>query len=298
VVFDARVLRVLIASPGDTGKVRALLRELTWEWNGLHSETSGTVLLPAMWEHDTTPEMGERPQAVVNRQIVDRADILIGTFWTRLGSRTGVAASGTVEEIEAFISAGKRVLLYFSDEPVVPSSVDVEQYAALNKFKGSLQTRGLYDSYADEHELWRKVTASLTRVVREQFGAPVAQDVPPSAPAPGPASQLVASVQREREISGFTKSGSPRYRSTHRLRVENRGTAAAESLTLSLAGGNEDGNGSLPQLYEAEEVTRLAPGATIEIPLLMHMGTLRQWDVELRWVEGGEQRQERQTVRS
>ncbi|WP_315093607.1 hypothetical protein [uncultured Cellulomonas sp.] len=297
-MFDARVLRVLIASPGDTGKVRTLLRELIWDWNSLHSESSGTVLMPAMWEHDATPEMGDRPQSIVNRQVVDRADILIGTFWTRLGSSTGEAASGTVEEIESFIAAGKRVLLYFSDEPVLPSSVDIKQYSALEAFKKSVRTRGLFDSYADENELWRKVTASLTRVVREDSGAAIPLDAAPSiVAAPGPASQLVASVQSEREISGFSKSGTPRYRSKHWLRVENRGTAAAEALTLRLIAGEADENEDLPQLYGADEVGRLAPGATIEFPLLMHMGTLRQWDVELRWLEDGQDRHERQTVR-
>jgi hypothetical protein len=67
--FDARVARVLIASPGDTGAVRKLLRELLEDWNGLNAEDSSVVLLPVMWERDSKPEMGERPQSIINRRI-------------------------------------------------------------------------------------------------------------------------------------------------------------------------------------------------------------------------------------
>jgi len=59
--------------------------------------------------------MGDRPQAILNKQLGEISNILIGIFWTRLGTHTGQAESGTVEEIEEFMKAGKPVLLYFSN---------------------------------------------------------------------------------------------------------------------------------------------------------------------------------------
>lgn len=59
------------------------------------------------------PESGDRPQALLNRQIVAREDFLIGIFGTRLGTPTGVAESGTIEEIKEFRKAVKYVALYF-----------------------------------------------------------------------------------------------------------------------------------------------------------------------------------------
>ena len=53
-------------------------------------------------------------RAWLNDQLVDRCDILVGMFWTKLGTSTGVAASGTVEEIDRFVAAGKPAMLYFS----------------------------------------------------------------------------------------------------------------------------------------------------------------------------------------
>jgi hypothetical protein len=69
------------------------------------------MLLPVMWERDATPDLGDRPQGIINRQLVDVCDVLIGTFWAKLGTPTSEAESGTAEEIERFIKAGKPVLI-------------------------------------------------------------------------------------------------------------------------------------------------------------------------------------------
>jgi len=125
----------------------------------------GVVLEPVLWETHATPEMGARPQAIINRQLVENCDILVGAFWTRLGTYTGTAASGTVEEIEEFRKAGKPVLLYFSSVPVVPESVDAEQYKRLVQFKEQCQKEGLVSRYESiggfREQLQRHITSTL-----------------------------------------------------------------------------------------------------------------------------------------
>jgi len=59
----------------------------------------------------------DRPQAILNRQIVDSGHLLIGIFGNRLGTPTGKAQSGTIEEIEEFRKTGRYVALYFSSAP-------------------------------------------------------------------------------------------------------------------------------------------------------------------------------------
>jgi hypothetical protein len=61
--FGATVVRVLIASPGDTTAARRVLREALDDWNSLHAENDGVMVLPVMWERDATPDMGDRPKA-------------------------------------------------------------------------------------------------------------------------------------------------------------------------------------------------------------------------------------------
>lgn len=51
-------------------------------------------------------------------------------FWTKLGTSTGVAASGTVEKVDEFVAAGKPALLYFSSRPVSSDKIDLEPTSA------------------------------------------------------------------------------------------------------------------------------------------------------------------------
>ena len=71
------------------------------------------MLLPLRWETHTAPEYNTRPQEVINRMIVDECDLLVGVFWTRIGTPTGVADSGSFEEIERVAAAGKPVMFFF-----------------------------------------------------------------------------------------------------------------------------------------------------------------------------------------
>jgi len=92
--YDGRVYRILIASPSDVDTERDLAVRAIQEWNDLNSHTRKVVLLPLRWETHTAPEYGTRPQEVVNRSLVDVCDLLVGIFWTRIGTPTGVADSG------------------------------------------------------------------------------------------------------------------------------------------------------------------------------------------------------------
>jgi hypothetical protein len=268
-----------------------LLRDVLQEWNSLHAEDAHVMLLPVMWERDATPEMGDRPQGIINRQLVDASDILVGIFWTRLGTPTSEAESGTAEEIERFIRAGKPVLICFSQEPVVPNSIDAEEYERLNTFRESLKERGLFDGYSSQEELWRKATAALTRTIRQRFRVEV-----PERPfeASRPAARLLARIEREREMRGLSRAGRPQYITRHTLVIENNGTAPAEDLRFTFEAGDDEP----PTAFGDEEpAKRLAQGGSLTYPLAVSMGTANQFDVVMQWREGDESRNERQTLR-
>src|SRR3712207_2644653 len=104
--YTATVYRVLIASPSDAQRERNMIRNLVFQWNDVHSPSREIVLLPVLWETHAVPQMGGRPQGIINKQLVENTDLLIGVFWTKLGNHTGRAKSGTVEEIEEFRGQG------------------------------------------------------------------------------------------------------------------------------------------------------------------------------------------------
>jgi len=165
IVKTAVIYKVLIASPGDVSEERDAVREAIDAWNSAHSDSYGVYLRPVRWELDATPEMGGRPQEIVNRQIVEGSDILIGVFWTRLGTPTGEAESGTAEEVERFRSAGKPVLLYFSHREIDPSEIAQEQYAALLRYREKCEAQGLISAFRSVGELREQLQGHITKTV-------------------------------------------------------------------------------------------------------------------------------------
>ncbi len=159
------VYGILIASPADVVKERQAIPEVIHSWNAVNSRRYGVMLEPVLWETHASPEMGDRPQSIINRQLFKDCDILIGTFWTRLGTHTGKAESGTVEEIEEFRKVGKPVLLYFSSVPVVPDSVDAEQYKRLRDFKEKCRGEGIVFDYDSIGDLREKLPGHITKTI-------------------------------------------------------------------------------------------------------------------------------------
>lgn len=66
-------------------------------------------------------------------------------FWSRFGTPTGRAASGTEEEIRRGIKQQKPVLVYFSDRPA-PGQRPVE-HSRIEKFKQRFGQKALFGSY-------------------------------------------------------------------------------------------------------------------------------------------------------
>ena len=145
--YSARVFRILIASPSDVEGEREAVVSVIQAWNDLHSRSRGIVLLPLRWETHTAPEYGSRPQDVINRAIVDDCDLVVGIFWTRLGSPSGKAESGTIEEIERASKANKPIMLYFSRAAIDPREVDREQMDRLILFEERVKQNSLVESY-------------------------------------------------------------------------------------------------------------------------------------------------------
>jgi hypothetical protein len=169
--YTARVIKVMIASPSDVAKERQLIRDVIQEWNAVHAEDRKIVVMPVGWETHSAPDMGDRPQAIINKQLLGSCDLLVAVFWTRLGSPTGVAASGTVEEINEHLASGRPAMIYFSAVPVRLDSVDEKQYDKLRAFKEDLRSRGLFDEYEDLTSFRTKFARHLAQRIISTFTA-------------------------------------------------------------------------------------------------------------------------------
>lgn len=165
--YRSDTYRVLIASPSDLEEERRAATDAINEWNAQHAAAEATVLLPVKWETHATPETGVRPQSAIDRQLVANCDLLIGMFWTKFGTSTGVADLGTVEEIDQFVAAGKPALLYFSSKPVDPNKIDLRQQRKLRQFKAETYKTALVGSFASTAELHSILLRDLVNQMRQ-----------------------------------------------------------------------------------------------------------------------------------
>ena len=110
-MYKARVYHIMIGAPSDIKEEVNIVKEVVHKWNDLYSEKERIVLLPKHWASSTYPTAGARPQEAINKQIVDKSDLLISIFGARLGAPTGKASSGSIEEIDEHLKAGKPVMV-------------------------------------------------------------------------------------------------------------------------------------------------------------------------------------------
>lgn len=169
--FHAQVCKVFIASPSDVSKEREIVRNTLARWNTLNSESMKLVLLPIGWDTSCSPQIGYAPQEYINQTLLENCDILIGIFWSKLGYPTQFAESGSVEEIQRHSEAKKKGMLYFSQKPIPPECLNVEQYQKLQEFKKSIQSSSLYREYSDENNFEKKLFDDIHMLINDsKFG--------------------------------------------------------------------------------------------------------------------------------
>jgi hypothetical protein len=167
--YPATVIEVLIASPGDVIEERQAARETILDWNRKFSKRTRIVLQPRMWELDARPQIGSDPQELINRQFVRDCDLVIAIFWTRLGTKTPRADSGTVEEISEHANAGKPALVYFSSRNVDPRKIDFDQYQAVQTFREKLGGGAILGSFSDLDDFKRLLSDHLDSEIHSHF---------------------------------------------------------------------------------------------------------------------------------
>jgi hypothetical protein len=167
--YQATVLRVMIASPGDVPTERRAAREVVTEWNYANSEERGIVLMPVGWDTHSSPAMGGRPQSIINEQVLEKCDLLVAIFRSRIGSSTGTAVSGTVEEIKEHIGVGRPAMLYFCTAPTPRGRANKTQLRRLQQFKRNCTKRGLVGTYGSVKEFRSKFSRHLSLTVSSSY---------------------------------------------------------------------------------------------------------------------------------
>lgn len=283
--FDAHVLKVLVASPGDTGNERAAVETSLHSWNGARGERENVILLPWLWEKNSVPLLGGSAQSIINSQAVDDSDIVFAVFDSRLGEATADAVSGTAEEIQRAHNDGKPVHVYFSNEPL-PRDADLQQVQALRDFKAILQGLGLLGEYANPEDLAFQVRNAVeSDLPLLGLGAVTVRKAASDHAIPRLA------YHSRREPNGVDSKGRPKYRDRQRIVVENKShTTTAEQFRFEVTG---DIDGRLHLAYDGEPFDLIADAEMqwVAVPIQMSSATFT-----LHWVEDGHEMTANQVV--
>lgn len=282
--FSATAIVVLIASPGDTADERAAIQLQLNRWNVGRGEREGVIAVPWLYEQHSVPLLGGHPQSVINAQAVDRADVVVAFFDSRLGTETPEAVSGTAEEIRRAHTEGKPVHIYFSTEDI-PRSADPDQLAKLARFKKTMQTEGLLGEYSSPENLANQVSNAIDFDVNTQNWSSAS-----NAGASSTGAMLEAHHEYQREQRGVDSRGKPRYRTTaNHLVISNKGAAKASDIHLTVEGIDATVNFEDPQPFD------LTKGSEMQFSLIaLRSGNVK---VNMRWTEEGEPREADQSIR-
>ncbi len=152
---------LLLSCPSDVLNCLDAIKDSIANFNRVFGVINNIEVIIKHWSTDSYPQSGDKPQELLNKQFVRDCDAAVVIFWTRFGSPTDKYGSGTEEEIEEMISAGKQVFMYFLDKEVSLSEVNVEQYKKVQDFKEKYKDRGIYFVVKNEHELQQQFTNHL-----------------------------------------------------------------------------------------------------------------------------------------
>lgn len=182
-----RILRVFVSSPDDVRAERDVLDEVIASINRTDGAAGEFRLETFRWEADVTPQIGPKPQAVIDQQLPP-CEIYVGVMSARFGTPSGRYGSGTEREFKDALRRWREtgrpwLLFYFDASPTVPPTLDaIDQWRAVVEFRGKLQEHGITGTYhgLDGNGGFRQQAGDhLRQVARRLLAEPKPEPPPP-----------------------------------------------------------------------------------------------------------------------
>lgn len=287
--YQALVVPMLISAPSDVPDADlGIVKRTVSQWNHAVGRASGKVVLPMSWSEHAVAEFGERPQSILNEQLVDVADMALALFADRLGTPTGEADSGTLEEIEQLVAAGKHVSVLVS---VAARSLSGEAAIAekhrLEKALTELRSKAIVLPYRDDGELVAHVNNMLSMAAGRVEGSAVSRH--PAIEDDGRG--VWPSVRRETHPTTDSR-GRLKNETKRDLVLTNRTGRPVVDVRFAFddsAGWRTVADGP---------ISRLGPDQDLRYPLMVHIGSSAQAECVVTWrYEDGEPQTTAATVR-
>lgn len=174
---EKKIIKCFIASPSDTAEEREICEKVFNEINKGIGIPYNFVLKSVRWENDVHPGIGDDGQDVINKQIGDNYDLFIGIMYTKFGTPTNRAESGTVEEFEnaykkALELKNMEILFYFNEAPTILSRIDIEQYIKVDEFKKNVVGKKcMYSVYNGAKDFEEKLRNHLNIYFNQHYSS-------------------------------------------------------------------------------------------------------------------------------
>lgn len=184
------ILEVFVACPSDCNAHRASVNAAISEVNRILEKPLGVHLKYLGWDESVVPGKASRAQEVINSQIGNNYDILVGILGAKFGSPTGMYESGTQEEFENAIGRFERtgkpeIMIYIDKSDRDLYSVDIEQFEKVRGFVTMLQKSGvLTAAFKTSDEFERLLRTHLAERAREIASSGVRVAVPSNSTVP------------------------------------------------------------------------------------------------------------------
>lgn len=295
--YRTLALHLLISAPGDVPvQDMAAIRKTISQWNLNLGRVVGLTVLPVSWTEHAVAEFGDRPQAILNDQIVEEADFAVALFYDRLGTPTGEADSGTAEEIKVLVEAGKSVavLVNASARPPLGGSA-LEERKRLTEYLTDLRKTALVFEYADEGELISHLNNFLSRATAQfQQSVEASKDEEPAGSDPSEGVWPRAEVRESVRTDNKGRLKTQRHWS---LVLHNTSRGPASDVDFQFLDLPE--NAMFRVHREEGPLGTIPPGQEARFPMLLAMGSPDVVDCVVTWTDAsGNARETRATVRT
>jgi hypothetical protein len=237
--FDAHVLKLFVASPGDTARERDAIEQAIVDWNNARAEREQILVVPWRWERHAVPELGGSAQSIIDRQALNDCDLVVAVFNSRLGTATDDAVSGTAHEILRADSDGKPVHVWFSSEPL-PRDITPDELKRLYDFKRQLEANALLGSYSGVEDLQAKIRNALEHDLNQMdLGKVVLRS---------------RDAEQARRIMSYRMSVSILGSGTWRITIHNHSSGPIIALNVDVAAVDAHGDETLQGVKRSKEV--------------------------------------------
>jgi hypothetical protein len=295
--YPTLALHLLISAPGDVPiEDMAVIRKTISQWNLNLGRVVGLTVLPVSWTEHAVAEFGDRPQAILNHQIVEEADLAVALFYDRLGTPTGEAESGMAEEIKVLVEAGKSVAVLGNSAPRAPlNGKALEERQRLNAYLEELRQIALVFEYAHGGDLVGHLNNFLSRATAQfQQSVESSKNEEPEGPDPSEGVWPRAEVRESVKTDNKGRVKTQRHWS---LVLHN--TSRGPASEVDFAFENLPENSFFRVHREDGPLGTIPPGQEARFPLLLAMGSPDAVDCVVTWTDAaGHVRETRATVRT